>query len=220
MLQHSFSVPRDQGKTLNWMESSPDLWIGLRLRKMCSCDLWSIKMDPGCAYTENMICPSAILEPDNLLGVLSMCPWALLSSGYDSIGSWRGGKGPGWGQRANANHQKGWNLEHLCVLFSFLLSGEARKITSTIQSQLLAVTFIASQRWMEQLTQALVKDSSHRSWFACLKCTEPRSLGSDVVLHSKTWESRKRNKIFKQILKWEWVSKTVLRILVTPTAFT
>lgn len=50
MLQHSFSVPRDQGKTLNWMESSPDLWIGLRLRKMCSCDLWSIKMDPGCAY--------------------------------------------------------------------------------------------------------------------------------------------------------------------------
>lgn len=49
-------------------------------------------MDPGCAYTENMICPSAILESDYLLGVLSVCPWALLSSGYDSIGVW-GGEG-------------------------------------------------------------------------------------------------------------------------------
>lgn len=53
-------------------------------------------MDPECAYTEDMICPSEILEPDNLLGVLSECPWALLSSGYDSIGAWGGGeKGPG-----------------------------------------------------------------------------------------------------------------------------
>lgn len=50
-------------------------------------------MDPGCAYTENMICLGAILELDNLLGVLSVCPWALLSSGYDSIGAWGGGEG-------------------------------------------------------------------------------------------------------------------------------
>lgn len=49
-------------------------------------------MDPECAYTEDMICPSEILEPDNLLGVLSECPWALLSSGYDSIGAWGGGR--------------------------------------------------------------------------------------------------------------------------------
>lgn len=67
-------------------------------------------MDPECAYTEDMICPSEILEPDNLLGVLSVCPWALLSSGYDSIGAWGGG-GEGTRLRAEGKCQPSEGLE-------------------------------------------------------------------------------------------------------------
>lgn len=126
-----------------------------RLGKMCSHGLWSIKMDLTCVYapTENTTWSNVICKPEYSLCMLSACSWALLSSGcYASV----------FGEGPTASYQNAGFL-NICGFPSPFISQKSPK-TLPIQSSFLA-SFITSLRWMEHLTQALIKDSSHRSLY-------------------------------------------------------